>query len=35
VQAEGRIDIHQLKGKALMWQDQFMQVQHIDKKKVA
>jgi hypothetical protein len=30
---EGRISIYQLKGKASMWWDQFMQVQHIDEKK--
>jgi hypothetical protein len=33
-QAEGRISIYQLKGKASMWWDQFVQVQHIDEKKV-
>jgi N-glycosylase/DNA lyase len=32
--AEGRIAIYQLKGKTSMWWDQFMQVQHIDEKKV-
>jgi hypothetical protein len=31
---EGRIAIYQLKGKALMWWDQCMQLQHIDEKKV-
>jgi N-glycosylase/DNA lyase len=34
VQAEGRISIYQLKEKASMWWDQFMQVQHIDENKV-
>jgi hypothetical protein len=34
VQAEGRIVIYQLKGKASMWWDQYVQVQHIDEKKV-
>jgi hypothetical protein len=33
-QEEGRIVIYQLKGKASMWWDQFVQVQHIDEKKV-
>jgi hypothetical protein len=33
-QIEGRIDIYQLNGKASMWWDQFVQVQHIDEKKV-
>jgi hypothetical protein len=33
-QEEGRISIYQLKGKASMWWDQFVQVQHIDEKKV-
>jgi N-glycosylase/DNA lyase len=33
-QVEGRISIYQLKGKASMWWDQFMQVKHIDEKKV-
>jgi hypothetical protein len=33
-QAEGRIVIYQLKGKASMWWDQYVQVQHIDEKKV-
>jgi hypothetical protein len=32
--AEGRISIYQLKGKASMWWDQFVQVQHIDEKNV-
>jgi hypothetical protein len=31
---EGIIFIYKLKGKASMWQDQFVQVQHIDEKKV-
>jgi hypothetical protein len=31
---EERISIYQLKGKESMWWDQFMQVQHIDEKKV-
>jgi hypothetical protein len=31
---EGRIVIYQLEGKASMWLDQFLQVQHIDEKKV-
>jgi len=31
---EGIISIYQLKGKASMWWDQSMQVQHIDEKKV-
>jgi hypothetical protein len=34
VSVEGRIFIYQLKGKASMWWDQFMQVKHIDEKKV-
>jgi hypothetical protein len=34
VQVEGRISIYQLKGKASMWWDQFVQVQHIDENKV-
>jgi hypothetical protein len=34
VQAEGRISIYQLKGKASMWRDQFVKVQHIDENKV-
>jgi hypothetical protein len=33
VQGEGRISIYQLKGKASMWWDQFVQVKHIDQKK--
>jgi hypothetical protein len=33
-QEEGRISIYQLKGKASMWWDQFIQVQHINEKKV-
>jgi hypothetical protein len=33
-QEEGRISIYHLKGKASMWWDQFVQVQHIDEKKV-
>ena len=33
-QEEGRIAIYQPKGKASMWWDQFVQVQHIDEKKV-
>jgi hypothetical protein len=33
--AEGRIAIYQLKGKASMWWDQLMQVQHIVEKSVA
>jgi hypothetical protein len=33
-QEEGRIFIYQLKGKASMWWDQFMQVQHIDENKI-
>jgi hypothetical protein len=33
-QEEGRISIYQLKGKTSMWWDQFVQVQHIDEKKV-
>jgi hypothetical protein len=33
-QVEGRISIYQLKGKASMWWDQFVQVQHIDEKNV-
>jgi hypothetical protein len=32
--AEGRIVIYRLKGKASMWWDQYVQVQHIDEKKV-
>jgi hypothetical protein len=32
--AEGIISIYQSKGKTSMWWDQFMQVQHIDEKKV-
>jgi hypothetical protein len=32
--AEGRISIYHLKGKASMWWDQFVQVQHIDEKNV-
>jgi N-glycosylase/DNA lyase len=32
--AEGRIVIYQLKGKASMWWDQLVQVQHIKKKSV-
>jgi hypothetical protein len=32
--AEGRIATHQLKGKAFMWWDQFVQVQHIREKEV-
>jgi hypothetical protein len=31
---EGRISIYHLKGKASMWWDQFVQVQHIDEKNV-
>jgi hypothetical protein len=31
---EGRIAMHQLKGKASMWWDQFVQVQHIREKEV-
>ena len=31
---EGRISIYQLKGKASMWWDQFVLVQHIDEKNV-
>jgi hypothetical protein len=34
VQAEGRIAIYHLKGKASMWWDLYVQVQHIDEKKV-
>jgi hypothetical protein len=34
MQEEGRISIYRLKGKASMWWDQFLQVQHIDEKKV-
>jgi hypothetical protein len=34
MQAEERIVICQLKGKASMWWNQFVQVQHIDEKKV-
>jgi hypothetical protein len=33
-QEEGRISIYQLKGKASMWWDQLVQVQHIDEKKI-
>jgi hypothetical protein len=33
--AEGRIFIYQLKGKTSMWWDQYVQVQHIDEKKVS
>jgi hypothetical protein len=33
-QAEGRISIYHLKGKASMWWDQFVHVQHIDENKV-
>jgi hypothetical protein len=33
-QAEGRISIYHLNGKASMWWDQFVQVQHINKKNV-
>jgi len=33
-QAEGRISIYQLKGKASMWWDQLVQVQHIEEKKI-
>jgi hypothetical protein len=33
-QAEGRIVIYHLKGKTSMWWDQFVQVQHIDDRKV-
>jgi predicted AlkP superfamily phosphohydrolase/phosphomutase len=33
-QEEGRISIYFLKGKASMWWDQFVQVKHIDEKKV-
>jgi hypothetical protein len=32
--AEGRISIYQLKGKASMWWDQLMQVQHVKEKSV-
>jgi hypothetical protein len=32
--AEGRISIYHLKGKASMWWDQFVKVQHIDEKNV-
>ena len=32
--AEGRIAMYQLKGKASMWWDQFVQVQHIREKEV-
>jgi hypothetical protein len=32
--AEGRIAMYQLKGKASMWWDQFLQVQHIREKEV-
>jgi hypothetical protein len=32
--AEGRISMYQLKGKASMWWDQFVQVQHIKEKEV-
>ena len=31
---EGRIAMYQLKGKASMWWDQFVQVQHIKEKEV-
>jgi hypothetical protein len=31
---EGRIGIYQLKGKTSMWWDQYVQVQHIDEKKM-
>jgi hypothetical protein len=31
---EGRITIYKLKGKASMWWDQYVQVQHIDEKKM-
>jgi hypothetical protein len=34
MQVEGRIGFYQLKGKASMWWDHFVQVQHIDEKKV-
>jgi hypothetical protein len=34
VHAEGRIAIYQLKGKASMWWDLYVQVKHIDEKKV-
>jgi hypothetical protein len=33
-QAEGIIVIYQLKGNTSMWWDQYVQVQHIDEKKV-
>jgi hypothetical protein len=33
-QEEGRIVIYQLNGKASMWWDRYVQVQHIDEKKV-
>jgi hypothetical protein len=33
-QEEGRIAIYHLKGKESMWWDQYVQVQHIDEKKV-
>jgi hypothetical protein len=32
--AEGRIDMHQLKGKASIWWDQFVQLQHIREKDI-
>jgi hypothetical protein len=34
VQEEGRISLYHLKGKTSMWWDQFVQVKHIDEKKV-
>jgi hypothetical protein len=34
MQEEGILSIYQLKGKASMWWDQFVQVQHIDEMKV-
>ena len=33
-QVEGRIAIYRLKGKASMWWDQYVQVHHIDEKKM-
>jgi hypothetical protein len=33
-QEEGIISIYQLKGKASMWWDQLVKVQHIDEKKI-